>query len=288
MISNITHLWTRAQVSLVSKAFAAAVKEQHKLVVSTAFLINEDEQFMLASLKKVPTAFVHVTQLTLTDLQRHSLAWSCALASQSSLLKTLTIQLRTGSWDYASDVVACEIFKLLRRQCGPCSDVLQNLQQLSITKGNCIMLRMVSPQGPLFQHEKLDCITAGRLPVLRNITYSSPELWLLGCNIQLASRDIFMLCRLPGLDWLEIGSKSLNAIFKGTVRGRLTPETADVFRQATISHVVGPCHREDRLNLMEPVSSITSWCSDMVEVPARITRFAPNLTVINVKISNVR
>ena len=99
---------------------------------------------------------------------------------------------------------------------------------------------------------------------------------------------MFVLCRLPGLDWLEIGSETLNAIFKGTVRGRLTSETADVFRQATISHVYGPCHREERLNLMEPVSSITSWCSDMVEVPARITRFAPNLTVINVKISNVR
>ena len=91
MISNTTHLWTRAQVSLVGKAFAAAVKEQHKLVVSGAFLINQDEQFMLASLKQVPTAFVLVTQLTLTDIQRYSLSWSCSLASQSSLLKTLTI-----------------------------------------------------------------------------------------------------------------------------------------------------------------------------------------------------
>ena len=286
VISNITHLWTRAQVSLVSKVFAAAVKEQHKLVISGAFLINQDEQFMLASLKQVPTAFVHVTQLTLTDIQRYSLSWSCSLASQSSLLKTLTIQLRTGSCDYASDVVAGEIFNLLLRQCGPRSGVLQNLQQLSITKGNCVMLRMESPEGPLFQHDKLDCITAGRLPVLRNITHSSLELLELGRNTQLASRDVFVLCRLPGLDWLEIGSETLNAIFKGTVRGRLTSETADVFRQATISHVYGPCHREERLNLMEPVSSITSWCSDMVEVPARITRFAPNLTIMNVKISN--
>lgn len=105
VISNITHLWTRAQVSLVSKVFAAAVKEQHKLVISGAFLINQDEQFMLASLKQAPTAFVQVTQLTLTDIQRYSLSWSCSLASQSSLLKTLTIQLRTGSCDYASDVV---------------------------------------------------------------------------------------------------------------------------------------------------------------------------------------
>ncbi|KAL0045113.1 hypothetical protein WJX82_008873 [Trebouxia sp. C0006] len=59
VISNITHLWTRAQVSLISKVFAAAVKEQHKLVISGAFLINQDEQFMLASLKQAPTAFVH-------------------------------------------------------------------------------------------------------------------------------------------------------------------------------------------------------------------------------------
>lgn len=288
MISNTTHLWTRAQVSLVGKAFAAAVKETAQACCLWCLLINQDEQFMLASLKQVPTAFVLVTQLTLTDIQRYSLSWSCSLASQSSLLKTLTIQLRTGSCDYASDVVAGKIFNLLLSQCCPRSDVLQNLQQLSITKGYCIMLRMESPKGPLFQHDKLDCITAGRLPVLRNITHSSLELLKLGRNTQLASRDVFMLCTLPGLDWLEIGSETLNAICKGTVRGRLTSETTDVFCQATISHVYRPCHRKERFNLMEPVSSITSWCNDMVEVPARITRFAPNLTIINVKISNAR
>ncbi len=56
------------------------------------------------------------------------------------------------------------------------------------------MLRMVSPEGPLFQHDKLACITAGRLPVLRDITDSSPELRELGRNIQPASapRDIDM------------------------------------------------------------------------------------------------
>ena len=79
----------------------------------------------------------------------------------------------------------------------------------------------------------------------------------------------------------------MNAIFKGTVCGRLAPETANTFRQATVSHVVGPCDREHQLSLMQPVSSITSWCSDSVEFPAVIARFAPNLTIINVKISSV-
>ena len=144
------------------------------------------------------------------------------------------------------------------------------------------MLRMVSPEGPLFQHDKLACITAGRLPVLRDITDSSPELRELGRNIQPASapRDIDMLFRLPGLDWLEIGNGPLNAIFKGTVCGRLAPETANTFRQATVSHVVGPCDREHQLSLMQPVSSITSWCSDSVEFPAVIARFAPNLVAM--------
>ena len=283
-ISNITHLWTRAQVSLVSKAFAAAVKEQHKLVVSGAFLTDQDEQVMLATLKQVPTAFVHVTQLTLKDIERHNLAWSCALVSQSSLLKTLTIQLTPGS----SDVAACEIFESLLRRCSPRSDVLQSLQQVNVKKDNCIMLRIVSPKGPLFQHDPLACTTAGRLPVLRDITDSSPELRELGRNIQPASapRDIDMLSRLPGLDWLEIGNRSLNAIFKGTVCGRLTAGTADAFCQATISHVVGPCDREDLLDVIQPISSITSWCSDMVVVPARIARVAPNLTILNIKISS--
>ena len=95
-----------------------------------------------------------------------------------------------------------------------------------------------------------------------------------------------MLFRLPGLDWLEIGNECLNAIFKGSVRGELTPETADVFRQATVSHVVGPCDRGHQLSGMQPVSSITSWCSDSVEFPAVIARCAPNLTIINIKVSS--
>ncbi len=122
--SNITHVWTRTQVSLVCKAFAAAVKEQHKLVVSGAFLTDQDRQFLLATLRQVPTAFVHVTQLTLKDIERHNRAWSCALVSQSSLLKTLTIQLTPGSDDFSSDVAACEIYQFLLRQCSPRSDVL--------------------------------------------------------------------------------------------------------------------------------------------------------------------
>jgi len=87
-------------------------------------LTDQDEQVMLATLKQVPTAFVHVTQLTLKDIERHNLAWSCALISQSSLLKTLIIQLTPGS----SGVAACEIFESLLRRCSPRSDVLQSLQ----------------------------------------------------------------------------------------------------------------------------------------------------------------
>ena len=292
MISNITNLKTRTQVSLVSKAFAAAVKEQHELVASGAFLTDQGRQFMLATLKQVPTAFVHVTQLTLKDIERHNCAWSCALVSQSSLLKILTIQLTPGLDDFPSDVAACEIYQFLLRQCGPRSDVLQSLQQVSITKDDSIMLHMVSPQGPLFQHDKLACITAGRLPVLRDITDSSPELRGLGCNIQpdSAARDADMLSRLPGLDSLEIGNRFLNAVFKGTVRGRLTAETADAFCQATISHVVGPCNRQDWLDLIQPITSITSWCSFMVRptlvTPARMVRVAPNLAILNIKLSS--
>lgn len=187
------------------------------------------------------------------------------------------------SQDFLSDLAACEIYHFLLWHCGSQSDVLRSLQQVSITKDNCVMLRMVSPEAPLFQHDKLACITAGRLPVVRNITFSSPELWEPGFQLHppSAAEEADMLSRLPGLNWLEIGNGCLKAIFRGGVRGRLTPETVDAFRQATISHVVGPCDREDRLNMMEPVSSITSWCSDMVEVPGRITRFAPNLTIIN-------
>ncbi len=277
-------------MSLVSKAFAAAVKEQHKLVVSGAFLTGQDEQLFLATLKQVPTAFLHVTQLTLKDIERHNIAWSCALISQSSLLETVTIQITPESGDHSSDVVACQIYQFLQRRCSPQSDVLRSLQQVSVTKDNCIMLRMVSPEGPLFQHDKLACITAGRLPVLRYIYYSSPELCKLGRNFQPASvpGDVDMLSRLPGLHWLEIGNGSLNAIFKGTVRGRLTPETADVFRHATVSHVVGPCDREHRLYLiLQPITSIASWCSDTFMVPARIVRVAPYLTILNIKISSV-
>ena len=277
-------------MSLVSKAFAAAVKEQHKLVVSGALLTGQNEQLFLATLKQAPTACLHVTQLTLKDIERNNVAWSCALISQSSLLETVTTQLTPESGDHSSNVAACEIFQSLLRQCGPQSGVPRSLQQVNVKKDDCIVLRMVSPEGPLFQHHKLACITAGRLPVLRDITGSSTELPELGRNVQpaTAAEDAYMLSRLPGLDWLETGNRSLKAIFKGTVRGRLTPERAAVFRQATVSHVVGPCDREHQLGLMQPVSSITSWCSDSVQSPAVITRFAPNLTVINVKISNVR
>ena len=59
-----------------------------------------------------------------------------------------------------------------------------------------------------------------------------------------------MLLRLPGLDWLEIGSGYLNAVYRGTVRGGLNPDTADVFRQATVSHVVGLCGREHLLSCL--------------------------------------
>lgn len=253
MISNITHLCTRTQLSLVSKAFAAAVKEQRKLVVSGAFLTDQDREFMIATLRQVPAAFVQVTQLTLKDIERHNRAWSCTLVSQSSLLKILTIQLTPRSEDFLSDLAACDIYQFLLWQCGPQSDVLRSLQQVSITKDNCVMLRMVSPEGPLFQHDRLACITAGRLSVLRNITYSSPELRELAFQTHppFAAEDADMLSRLPCLDWLEIGNGCFNAIFKGTVHGRLTPETADVFHQATVSHVVGLCDREHLLSLIQ-------------------------------------
>ena len=73
------------------QGLCSSCQEQHKLVVSGAFLTGQDRHFMLATLQQVPTAFVHVTQLTLKDIERHSRAWGCALVSQSSLLKTLTI-----------------------------------------------------------------------------------------------------------------------------------------------------------------------------------------------------
>ena len=277
-VDSIQHLLNLVQVGLVSKSFAAAINQQQHITVFGRDLPRLDSQAGPFTLHRLPVCIDSVTYLELQEVDVTPV--TCLVQMASSFRGLLKLDVCSKHMPQNS-CAAATIFESLFLS-GAAA-----LQELHIRHDNGIQLKVVSPEGPLRQHDWLACITAGSLSVLRMLVRCAAAAAFGDSTHVTAQTDQKMLSLLPALKWLEIGDEPLLTPFKGTVRGRLTNKTADTFLQATVGHVTGTRHFYDLVFLdeTEPLNSITSWHSKALITPRFVAQIAPNLTVLNISIS---
>ena len=289
-VDNIQHLRNLTQVALVSRSFGAVTKQQQHITVSgrdllrlhtsanhltmEAYLERLDSQAGLLSMKQFPLCLKFVTYLELQKVKanqaKNMLQLACSFRGLMILDVCFTILPVDAGWVHP-------MFESLVLH-GAAS-----LQEVHISHNNGILLKVVSPGGPLKQHDHLPCITAGNLSVLRDLVHNAA----FSCMRNPHAKTQKTLSLLPALQWLELGDELLGTPFKGTVWREMTDWTADAFLQATVGHVTG-IHDISRIemDLTRPLNSSTSWQSVKLASPRLIAQLAPNLTILNIKISH--
>ena len=275
-VDSIWHLHTLAQVGLVSRSFAAVVKQQQHMTVFGRDLRKRYFKADRLLLGQICMCLNFVTSLELQQVEANQASSVLQLASSCRGLTILDVCFKHMPLDSVVDFMFKDIF--VRGAA--------NLQELYIRHDNGIQLKVVSPGGPLRQHDWLACIkhiTAGSLSVLRGLSCCAAYSDMTDVSPLMTDQKVLSL--LPALQWLEIGDEPLLTPFNGTVRGKLTNKTADTFLQATVSHVTGIYHNSLlQMDLNRPLNSITSWHSETFVSPTLIAQLAPNLTVLNIKI----
>ena len=279
-VDSIQHLHTLAQVGLVSKSFAAVVKQQQHITVFGRDVQRLDTWAGHLTLEQFPMCLKFVTYLELQQVDMTPVMCMVQMASSFRGLLKLDVCFKRNpqpSW------AAAFFFESL------VLSGASGLQELLIRHDTGIQLKAESPGDPLRQHGGLACITAGSLGVLRMLVRCAAAAAAFGGRTDVNPQtDQKMLSLLPSLQWLEIGDEPLLTPFNGTVPGKLTSKTSDTFSHATVGHVTGDyacpsCSLID-MRLFPPLSSITSWHSKTLVSPRYIAQLAPNLTVLNIKI----
>ena len=278
-VDSIWHLHNLAQVGLVSRSVAAVIKQLQHITVFGRDLRKLYFKADRLSLEQFPLCLNFVTSLELQKVEADQASSMLQLASSCRGLMILDVcfqhvpQASLAGFEYL------------------CLRGAASLQELHISDDSGIQLKVISPGGPLRQHDWLACITASSLSVLRGLGCCAAI-----CNdmtdfnplmtYQMTDQKIMSL--FPALQWLEIGDEPLFTAFNSTVRGKLTNKTADTFLQATVGHVTGIYGRNSliEMDLTRPLNSITSWHSESIASPRFISQLAPNLTVLNIKISH--
>ena len=230
-----------------------------------------------SALRQLSVCFEYVTYLELREVEETNAVHMLQLGSTFKGLTTLDVCMKSGHYP-----LAAVFFQ------GSVLSGAASLQKLLVRHDTVIQLKVESPEGPLRQHDWLTCITAGSLGVLRMLVRLADTAAFGGSTDVTAQTDQKTLSMLPALQWLDIGDKPLLTPFNGTVRGKLTNDTADTFLEATVGHVTG-VYDDDSicfLDMTRPLSSITSWHSGSLSSPKFIAQLAPNLTVLDIKISN--
>ena len=276
-VDNIWHLQRLAQVASVSKSFAAVLRQQQYITVFSRDLPELESGRYFSALRQLSVCFECVTTLELREVEETNAMQMLQLGSTFEGLTTLDVCMQNVHYP-----LAAVFFQ------GSVLSGAASLQKLLVRHDTVIQLKVESPEGPLRQHDWLACITAGSLGVLRVLVRLADTAAFGGSTDVTAQTDQKTLSLLPALQWLEIGDEPLLTSFKGTVRGELTDETADTFLEATVGHVTGIGDHDNIsfLDLTRPLSSIRSWHSESLSTARFITQVAPNLTVLNIKISN--
>ena len=274
-VDSIWHLHNLAQVGLVSRSFAAVIKQQQHITGFGRDLQKLQFKAGRLILDQFSMCLNFITYLELQVVQANQAPRMLQLASSFRGLMILDVCFKLMPRD-ALVAFMVEYISV----CGAAS-----LQELHISHDNGIHLKVVSPGGPLKQHDQLACITAGNLGVLRDLVHHAAFAGRTDVNPETDQKTLSLL---PALQWLEMGDKPLLTPFNGTVRGKLTNQTADTFLQATVSHVTGIYEYNSliEMDLTRPLNSITSWHSESLVSPRFIAQLAPNLTVLNIRISH--
>ena len=274
-VDRIQHLHNLAQVGLVSRSFGAVTKQQHHIIVLGRDLRRLDSQAGLLTSERFPMCLKFVTCLELQKSKTHQALSTLQLARSFRRLTILDVCFTHTPVESLVDFM----FDFLLVH-GAAS-----LQEVHISYDEGIQLKVVSPEGPLRQHDRLACITAGSLSVLQRLAHRAAFGGRTDVNPETDQKTLSLL---PALKWLEIGYEPLLTPFTGTVRGKLTNKTADTFLQATVGHVTGIYEYRSliEMDLTRPLNSITSWHSAKIASPRFIALLAPNLTVLNIKISH--
>ena len=275
-VDSIQHLHNLARVGLVSRSFAAVVKQQQHITVFGRDLRWLQFKAGLSTVEQFPMCLKFITYLELQKVEANQAKSMLQLANSFRRLTILDVCFKRMP---VESLVDC-MFECL----GLVVYGAASLQEVHISHDSGIQLKVVSPGGPLRQHDRLACITAGSLGVLRGLVHCAA---FGGRTDATPQTDQKTLSLLPALQWLEIDDEPLLTPFNGTVRGKLTSKTADTFLQAAVGHVTGIYEYSSLfgMDLTRPLNSITSWHSECLVPPEFIAQLAPNLTILNIKIS---
>ncbi len=162
---------------------------------------------------------------------------------------------------------------------------LRQLQRITFASQYCCGLLLESSKGTLSQQDRLACVTAGSLQLLRALARFA--LGLPAKEQPLSEEtDRIMMTMMPELEVLEMygGVSPLLVPFHGTLRGVVTLQTRDNFRKAAVVHCTG---QDGYLSWDDSFESIKLWTGSVtLSVLSQISTLAPKIEVLDVHVRN--
>ncbi|KAL0041293.1 hypothetical protein WJX77_011376 [Trebouxia sp. C0004] len=291
ILPDIRLLHTRAKLASLSKAFTSAVKQQQSISVSSSELIGLSDTFTVATQANLVPTFQHITNLELQGVDSSNHTRMLTIVCHCPLLKVLHMQLTTercvdDHFQAATEAATSLLTRLWQLMDG--KPGLTQLQRITFDAQYCCGLHLESSKGTLSQQNSLACVTAGSLQLLRALAHFATGR---PANEQplSAETDRTMVSMMPELELVEMygGVSPLLVPFHGTLRGVLTRQTEDNFRQAAVGH----CAANDLWHWWNeghpPFESMKVWTGSVtLSVLSMISTIAPNLEVLDVYVRN--
>ena len=276
-VEGIEQLQTRHDFSLVSKSFAAAVRQITCVTMSSQNLISTGRIFSIATQERLSVTLAHVTQLELHDVHGSNYSQMFRVVRSCQQLRHLQMQLRSTPTTLLTErPLYMQLWDLFNRP----SAMLPHLQQLEVTSPDLVYLQTASTGTILWQQEGLANIIAGCLDMLTGLASCALGVLLdvSPCN---EKTDSAILSLMPALQTIDIGEHPLHVPFHGTVRGKLTSTTAPTFQQAKVAHCTGCL---GRMADVQDIDSIKTWISEQEDDAGVISRLAPKLEVLRLRV----
>ena len=287
------HLQPRAKLALVCKSFAAALRELPHVEASSTSLRGSRRLFSVDPKNQLDPTFRHVTQLHLQDVNSYVSTRMFRIVKSCPLLEVLNIELQSEDsrlFCPAEPPIFAYLWQLLECK----STEVPRLRQLTVKKGDRMVLEAVSCKGPLSEYGSLECIIGCSLDVLRGLAHCLRKQLTVSsvmCEVDGyhtgssdAETDQAMLSEYKWLQWLDIGNQPLHAAFTGTVYGSLTPTTAPTLRVAKEAHLhcvyAADCIRQH----VPPVETVLSLKHNMQMYPEELDGLLPQLQHLDIHI----
>ncbi|KAL3147038.1 hypothetical protein ABBQ38_015001 [Trebouxia sp. C0009 RCD-2024] len=241
---------------------------------------------------KMQPVFRNITRLKLVGVSKRNMLHMACAARCCPSLSAVVVRLKAEQLEFGQEgALVRRFWHLLTDNYSPLNDIREQLRLVHVTThDDHVLLHMDAPDGQ-DPGNSLACMTAGSLEVLSGLARAAPaELRAVDETAQGLARkaqaDAAMLRLMPALKWLDIGDRPFHAPFHGTVQGRLSHETAETFRNASVVHCTGLAEEAIYAQHIAPIDSIQSWTS----IPGQwrdsmvLASLAPKLETLNIRI----